>query len=449
MKKRYLFAEVNNFWFYDCSDSFGNINENVFAFTNSYGNEKAFVLYNNRFERAEGKIFLSTPKLTSEGNNKKLTKLTLISALKIRNDENIFYICFDEISKQNFIYDYHDFANGFQVSLNGFEHRVFLGFTEVYDSDGIFRKLHEKYYHIGIDDIEHEINEIRFEPVYNAFDSIFNDDDLSSLTKCIVTDTKVEECKAFEKLTNKIYYLCNLINSFPDYRVDSNKIVNDFKSQLNTIKLLNSYFNSIQVTEDPSQENNYKSLLVSHYSNYKENIFILILMNLYNFFSLEKSRNKFEFSFERILHSSLMKLGRGKVGVERESKLIVALHEFINLSVNYKELISLSLPTEKLLKSIEKTLLKLLSFDDLKDFLLVNTYKGITYYSKERFEEFIDWMTTLLLIGINENVSDEEVENNLEKRISLINAININLKSKSDASGYDLSKLIKLMNMEN
>ena len=104
MKKRYLFAEVNNFWFYDLIDNYGNINENVFAFTNSYGNEKTFVIYNNKFEQAEGKLFNSTPKLINENGNKHLAKKTFVEALNIKNDDQIFYVMLDEISKKYFIY---------------------------------------------------------------------------------------------------------------------------------------------------------------------------------------------------------------------------------------------------------------------------------------------------------------------------------------------------------
>lgn len=50
--KRYLFAE-DNFWFYDFLDH-RKVNENVYAFSNSFQNEKALVIYNNKFESTSG-----------------------------------------------------------------------------------------------------------------------------------------------------------------------------------------------------------------------------------------------------------------------------------------------------------------------------------------------------------------------------------------------------------
>lgn len=444
MKKRYLFAEVNNFWFYDCIDSFGNINENVFAFTNSYANEKALVLYNNRFERAEGRIYLSTPKLIGGENNKQLNKISIIDALQIKSDEHVFYICIDEISKRKFIFHYNDFTNGFFVSLNGFEHKVFLGFMEVYDSDGIFKKLHEKYFGKGFDDLEYEVNVIRFEPIYNAFDSIFDNDDLDNLTKCLNDEISSEECKSAERTVNKIYFLCTLINSFSEYNITTNVITDNFKSNIHSVKIINSYINKKYTDEYPSQENYYKSFVTSKFSNYRENIFIFILLILYNLFQLEKDRNKFLFSLEKILQNALLKLGRGEVGVERETKLILALNEYIIELKNSLIKISSTNPVKgNIILVLEKIILKLIHLDDLKEFLLVNTYQEITYFSKERFEEFLSWITTIFLIMfINFKGIANLNENDLKNFITLMKDVNIDLREKSDLSRYELSKLI-------
>lgn len=67
MKKRYMFAEVINFWFFDFIDIHGSINENVFAYTNYYGNDKAIVFYNNKYDETRGWINHSTPKIVATG----------------------------------------------------------------------------------------------------------------------------------------------------------------------------------------------------------------------------------------------------------------------------------------------------------------------------------------------------------------------------------------------
>ncbi|MDR0909914.1 MAG: alpha-amylase [Spirochaetaceae bacterium] len=55
MKKRYLFAGAQNFVLYDFMNANnGTVNENVFAYSNMAGGEKALVLYNNKYENTAG-----------------------------------------------------------------------------------------------------------------------------------------------------------------------------------------------------------------------------------------------------------------------------------------------------------------------------------------------------------------------------------------------------------
>ena len=56
LKKRAIFAEVYYFRLYDIIDNNGNVNENVFAYTNRYGNDIFTVIYNNSIEGASGTL---------------------------------------------------------------------------------------------------------------------------------------------------------------------------------------------------------------------------------------------------------------------------------------------------------------------------------------------------------------------------------------------------------
>ncbi len=61
--KRYLFSEVTHFNLFDFTDETGKVNENVFAYTNRCGEEKALILFNNKYDRASGHIRMSAPRL--------------------------------------------------------------------------------------------------------------------------------------------------------------------------------------------------------------------------------------------------------------------------------------------------------------------------------------------------------------------------------------------------
>ncbi len=51
LRKRYLFAEALNFRLYDFFSGDGTVNEDVFAYSNRSGFERALVVYHNRFAK--------------------------------------------------------------------------------------------------------------------------------------------------------------------------------------------------------------------------------------------------------------------------------------------------------------------------------------------------------------------------------------------------------------
>ena len=59
LKRRWLFAESSNFLLYDFFEASGSVDENVFAYSNRNGNERALVVYNNRYGEAHGTIDFS------------------------------------------------------------------------------------------------------------------------------------------------------------------------------------------------------------------------------------------------------------------------------------------------------------------------------------------------------------------------------------------------------
>ncbi len=60
LKRRWLFAESENFLLYDFFQANGSVEENVFAYSNRSGDQRAVVVYNNRYGTARGAIHHST-----------------------------------------------------------------------------------------------------------------------------------------------------------------------------------------------------------------------------------------------------------------------------------------------------------------------------------------------------------------------------------------------------
>jgi glycosidase len=170
-KKRHLFAEVDSFLLFDVYGDHG-VNENVYAFTNEAGGERALVLYNNAYEQAQGWIKDSAEYVEKGiGGNKTTLRTSLGKALGLRDDPNAYCIFQEQRSGNWFLRRSSDvLRNGLAVTLNGYETQVFLNIYEVVDDDaGNYRRLYDYLAGNGTTSLELAFQEIRLKPVYDAF----------------------------------------------------------------------------------------------------------------------------------------------------------------------------------------------------------------------------------------------------------------------------------------
>ncbi|HAC31511.1 MAG TPA: alpha-amylase [Treponema sp.] len=144
LKKRYLFAGVEDFLFYDVWNN-GNVNENVFAYSNRCGNEYSVVFYNNKYERASGWIKQSCQYAVKTGsgeNDKKLVSRSISEGLGLWGEKDFYMIFREQRSNQWFIRRSTDICeHGMFISLNGFETQIFLDIRQEKDLDGHLGEL--------------------------------------------------------------------------------------------------------------------------------------------------------------------------------------------------------------------------------------------------------------------------------------------------------------------
>jgi len=173
LRKRRLFADVTNFLMYDFHTVEGQINEDVFAYSNRVGSERALVVYHNKYAETRGWLHTSVPytvRREADGE-KELRQKTLVEGLDIVPDENTFIIFRDHTSGLEYIRNSQDLAeHGLYVSLGAYKYRVFLGFREV-RSDGQdgYAELASSLEGRGVPDLERALQEIRLSPIHTPF----------------------------------------------------------------------------------------------------------------------------------------------------------------------------------------------------------------------------------------------------------------------------------------
>ena len=221
MKKRYLFSGVENFLFYDLWQD-GVVNENVFAYSNGAGNERVFVVYNNKYDRAYGWIKQSDPYAVKTGNGDEttLTSRSISEGLNLNGEDDKYCIFRENRSGLWFIRKSSEICEkGLFVMLNGFEYQVYVDVHQVTDeADHRYKILCEHLNGAGCEDIESAWQEIIFADLYASMEAyvktvlppvfqLFTDKkaksvSTSKLTTIIKTADKL--ARTFEKECQKV-----------------------------------------------------------------------------------------------------------------------------------------------------------------------------------------------------------------------------------------------------
>ncbi|MCA2001222.1 MAG: alpha-amylase [Chloroflexi bacterium] len=95
LRRRYLFADVERFQLYDFYALDGGVDENVFAYSNRFNDERALVIYHNRFADTRGWINASAAALDKASG--KLVQKNLAAALGLPREG---YVIFKDYASQ-------------------------------------------------------------------------------------------------------------------------------------------------------------------------------------------------------------------------------------------------------------------------------------------------------------------------------------------------------------
>lgn len=457
MKKRVLFSQVENFYFYDFIDDFGNINENVFAYSNYANGERALIFFNNRFEIAKGRIKTSTLKLDSSNKNRTFN-LNLSQALRIKNEWNYFYVYKEHTSGLEFLVDGTAISSeGFYVELNGFQTLVLMDFQEVNDYLGKYRKLYNRLNGKGVNSIEYALRELEFEHIHNAFEDILTSARVKKLTHCLMSSDLNDECE--KEYSKEFLSFLNLLEN--DLQIKSCKESVEFieKRFANVCGLSTLLNTSLIKPVTKEQIEIYKRLKLSENSNYRTNFLIyfihLTLIGIENAMPESEKVNKDNFIEELLLEipvkKILQRLGRDS-DLYFENSLLNVLMKFENLIEDCKER-KLSAEKDQNIFKTKNLIADLLEDDYVKALLDVNYYDDVWYFNKEKFEDLIEWLLTIHLTSVlevtvqtndGENiVSEKDVERNkVEKKEenSENNLKGQNLKIENISTGKDVFK---------
>jgi glycosidase len=242
LKKRYLFSHVHNFVLYDFYNNDGSVNENIFAYSNRSGSERALVLYNNKYDRAHGWIKYSSATAQKVDNN--FVQLSLREGLALSKQDDFYTIFRDHINGLEYIRSNWELENkGLYAEFDGFKYHVFLDFRQVQDNEyQHYAQLTSYLNGRGVPNIEEALKETFLIPVHDPFRELIHPEFVNYLISTMA-NTKINRQIEEELLTqfrDKLTPLLGKIKKYSNASGNESKLKDDLSEKFRYMLHINN-----------------------------------------------------------------------------------------------------------------------------------------------------------------------------------------------------------------
>jgi glycosidase len=190
LRRRHLFAEVDNFFLYDLFGPEGAVNEDVFAYSNRAGEERALVVYHNKYATARGWIRTSVAYQGKTDSGRGLVQQTLGTGLALQAADDHFTIFRDHRTGLEYIRNNRALIDhGLYVDLGAYEYHVFLDFRQMRDNEtNQYARLTAHLEGRGVPHIDEALREVFLQPIHQPFRELVNAHVLGQLIDARMTD---------------------------------------------------------------------------------------------------------------------------------------------------------------------------------------------------------------------------------------------------------------------
>jgi len=135
LHRRALFTGVESFLLYDFYTGDGQVNEDVFAYSNRLGDQRALVIYHNRFADTAGWVRVScqyAEKVPDGG--RRMRQSTLGESFSLANGPQMLTACRDPFTGLEYLHRSCDLLEkGMHIELGAYKCQVFLDWRELKD----------------------------------------------------------------------------------------------------------------------------------------------------------------------------------------------------------------------------------------------------------------------------------------------------------------------------
>ncbi|MGI4758752.1 MAG: alpha-amylase family glycosyl hydrolase [Janthinobacterium lividum] len=182
LANRALFAESENFVFFDFWTENGTVDENVFAYSNRRGAERALILYNNAYGSTRGTVHNSAASMNKWTGE--LWQRSLVEALDLPRDDGFFLAYRDTATGLEYLRRASSLLhNGLSVDLRGYQYVVLLHWRELRASaEQPWDQLCDGLNGAGVHSLDEALTRLRLRPLTAALRHAIGRDAVQLLT---------------------------------------------------------------------------------------------------------------------------------------------------------------------------------------------------------------------------------------------------------------------------
>ncbi|HSQ18299.1 MAG TPA: alpha-amylase family glycosyl hydrolase [Anaerolineales bacterium] len=453
LRKRYLFAEVANFLLYDVYTPDGHVNEDVFAYSNQAGSEKALVVYHNKFANAQGWIRTSAAySVKTDSGERMLVQKRLGEGLGLVDDDQTYSIFTDLVSGMEYIRNNREMhEKGLFVELEAYKFRVFINFLQVQDNEWHqYGQLTSYLNGRGVPSIDDAMREIFLQPIHHAFRECANAAffrwvitnrqlPISDQTK--VTGETMRLSDVLEEAEDKFARLFSEIKQITHSPGDSLDIAAVLKRELNAAMNMPAIADNYPLERSRKYRQALKflnagSTAASPWSNGDPRAWGVLLswLCVHRLGQIVTPQDHKEISrswvdewlLNKLIASSMMDLGLEERSAWQSITLIKLL---IGQTAWWEN------PSSDF---ANRLLVSIFSDTTAQNYLGVNRYKGILWFNREAFDDLLWWLNTIAIIDCAANESSDQIPQTVIKRFAVIQKI----QQASLESNYQVEKLL-------
>ncbi len=207
LKNRRLFAESADFVMYDFWTGYGDVDENVFAYSNMCGGERSLILYNNRYGSTHGTIKMSVEFLEKQSGT--LRQKSLSDGLRLAGDESVIMVYRDTAQGLEYLRRATDFRDhGLTMDLRGYQHVVLLEWREFRPSEAYpWDRLCDALHGSGVYSADEALSQLRLQPLVDTLHHTISEATIHGFAKAayevVTRESKVREKTVGARRTTK------------------------------------------------------------------------------------------------------------------------------------------------------------------------------------------------------------------------------------------------------